>query len=788
MQPNYAMRTLRRSPAFSLTVILTLALGIGASTAVFSAIDRLLLRRLPYPEPDRLLALHETQAGKGFRPVSLPNLFDWRAQSTSFDGVAGFMTRTFGLHEAGTPVSVVMVGMVTSDLFHVLGSGPHLGRMFTEREEFDGAPRIVLTGELWARQFHREREIVGRTVQLNEQPYEVIGILPPDLVFPAPGTRVDAYIPISHGDYSARAAKPLQAVARLKPGVTFAAAQAELRTIGARLAAAWPADNPRGGADMESLDEAWKGSLRRPLMLLTGAALLLLAIVCTNVVNLILARSLGRAREMKIRTALGAGLGDILRQLLAEAVLLCVAGAAFGLLLAGAVLRGLPVVLKQPINLNQPIGGLAVDMEALAFAAAVCLLVTLLCGLAPALSTRRNRHTFRLRQGLVVGQIALSLVLLLSAGAFLRVFLKLVNRYPGFESSHVFYFGIGLPEGHYTDRQTVDFFARLRARLTEIPGVESAGAVARLPLRGRTDTTAFQFEGSGLPSTEWPAVAFNAIDPAYFSALRIPLLAGRSLAWDTDRLDRPPALEVNRAFEKMYAHGGGLIGKRLQLRFWTDLAPKNQLWQIVGVVGDTYQGGLDEPIRPQIYLPISQTGLDGGNYVIRTTRTDSGLAGAVAGAVRSIDPNLERIRLRPLADSVSASLGDRRLPAILTGLFAAIGLSLTVLGLYGTMALEMGQRRKEMAIRIALGATGATIAALVLRRGILLTVAGAAIGALGFIAVGRAIASQLYEVTPADPLNAAIVIAILFVCAVCACLRPAWYAQREAPIAILREM
>jgi len=274
MRLNYALRTLRRSPTFSVTVILTLALGIGASTAVFSAIDRLLLRRLPYPEPDRLLALHETQAGKGFRPVSLPNLFDWRAQSTSFDGVAGFMTRTFGLHEAGAPVSVVTVGMVTSDLFHVLGSGPHLGRTFTEREELDGAPRIVLTGELWARQFHRDREIVGRTVQLNEQPYEVIGILRPDFVFPAPGTRVDAYIPISHRDYGARGAKPLQAVARLKPGVTFASAQAELRTIGARLAAAWPADNPRGGADTESLDEAWKGSLRRPLMLLTGAALL----------------------------------------------------------------------------------------------------------------------------------------------------------------------------------------------------------------------------------------------------------------------------------------------------------------------------------------------------------------------------------------------------------------------------------------------------------------------------------------------------------------------------------
>jgi predicted permease len=362
----YSLRTLRRAPAFTATVTLTLALGIGASTAVFSAMDRLLLRSLPYPEPVRLVALHETQTGKGFRPVSLANLLDWRTESTSFDGVAGFMTRSFGLRYAGSPVSVVMAGMVTSDLFSVLGSGPHLGRTFTEREEFDGAPLIVLTDDLWARQFHRAPDIVGRTVQLNEQPYEVIGILPPDFVFPAPGTHVGAYIPISHRDYGSRSAKPLQAVGRLQPAATFATAQAELRAIGSRLANAWPEENARGGADMEALDEAWKGSLRRPLLLLTIAALLLLAIVCTNVVNLILARSLARAREMEIRTALGAGLTDIVRQLLAEALALCAAGGALGLLLAGAILRGLPIVLRQPVE------GLSIDARALVFASAVC--------------------------------------------------------------------------------------------------------------------------------------------------------------------------------------------------------------------------------------------------------------------------------------------------------------------------------------------------------------------------------------------------------------------------------
>ena len=791
---RYALRTLLRSPVFSATVVLTLALGIGASTAVFGAMDRLLLRRLPYAEPDRLVALHETQTGKGFSPVSLPNLMDWRAQSSAFDGMAGFMTRSFGLRggqgDVGTPIAVIMVGMVTSDLFHVLGAAPRAGRTFSEREELHGEPVIVLADELWVRQFHRAPDMIGRTVQVNEQPYQVIGVLPPDVVFPAPGTHVDAYIPLNHRDYNARGAKPLQAVARLKPQAGFAAAQAELRTIGSRLAAAWPEDNACGGADMESLDDAWKGSLRRPLLLLSVAALLLLAIVCTNVVNLILARSLARTREMDIRVALGAGLADIVRQMLAEALLMSFLGGGLGLLLAFVVLRGLPAVLRLA-GVAQPIADLAVDGGALAFASAICLLVTVLCALAPALfvrSARRNRRSFHWRQTLVVGQIALSLILLLSAGAFLHVFLKLVNRYPGFDSSHVVYFGFGLPEGRYGDRQMVDFHARLREKLGEIPGVEAAGAVWRLPLNGRNLSTSFQFDGAGLPSTEWPAVAFNMVDPAYFPALRIPLLAGRNLAWDTDRLDRPPALMVNRAFEKMYAGDGGLLGKRVQLRFWTDLAPKNQLWQIVGVVGDTYQMGLDQSIRPQIYLAVSQAGLDGGGYVIRTARTDAAFAEAVAAAVHAVDPNLERINLKRLDDFVSQSLGDRRLPAILTGLFAAVGLSLTALGLYGTVALEIGQRRREMAIRVALGATRASITRLVLKRGLLLTFAGTAVGMLGFVAIGRAIESQLYEVAPSDPVNAIGVIFILFACAVCACLRPAWEARRAQPISILREM
>jgi len=370
---------------------------------------------------------------------------------------------------------------------------------------------LVLTDALWARQFNRAADILGRTVQLNDEPYEVIGVLSPGFVFPDPTVSVDAYMPIVHVDYNNREVRPLQAIARLKADAGFGRARSELRAIGSRLAQAYPEDNLRGGADLESLDDAWKGSRRRPLALLTAAAFLLLAIVCTNVVNLMLSRALARRREMSIRMALGAGLSTIVRQMLAESLLLCGGAAVLGLLVAWWALQGLPVVLRFA-GASLPTAGLAVDGSAFTFVMALCLSVTLLCGLAPVLFLRSltlnttikegsgpgmqpGSGAFRLRRRLVAGQVALSLVLLLSAGAFLRVFLKLMNRDPGFRSEQVYRFGFGLPDARYTDRQSAEFHYKLRQKLQEIAGVEAAAAAYRLPLNGRTHTTSFQFEG-----------------------------------------------------------------------------------------------------------------------------------------------------------------------------------------------------------------------------------------------------------------------------------------------------
>lgn len=804
---RYGGRTLRRSAGFTVTVLLTLALGLGGTTAVFCAMDRLLLQAVPYPEPERLVALHETQLGKGYRPVSIANLMDWRAQSTSFRGMAGYMTRTFGLRggagETGSAVSVINTAMVTSDLFPVLGLRPAQGRAFSEQEETAGQRVILLTDELWTRQFDRAADVVGRTVSLNEEPFLVLGILPRGAVFPDPGTVVDAYIPFPHREYSGRGTRPLRAVGRLKAGVPLALAQAEIRAIGRRLGAAYPDDNPQCGADAQPLDDAWKGSLRRPLGLLTVAALLLLAIVCTNVVNLILARALARGREMAIRASLGAGLAAVLRQMLAEALLLSVGGAALGLGLAYALLRALPPVLRYG-GAVPPARAVGLDGAAFAFAAVLCVLVTILFGLAPALLLRRaqlnatmndgsllppmrGRRVFGLRQSLVAGQVALSLVLLLSAGAFLRAFLQLSARHPGFESDQVSYFGFGLPEARYSENQMGRFHETLHRRLEEIPGVEAAGAAWRLPLNGRTNTTAFQFEGAGLKEVEWAWVAWNSVDAAYFEALRIPLLRGRRFSWTLDRPGRPPAVLVNRTFERLYGKTQPVVGRRIQMRFRSEAAPKGALWEIAGVVGDTYQTGLDSAIRPQVYLPVGLTGLDGGVYVVRSARTDAGLAQAVEAAVREVDPDLERIRVHRLTDWVGQSLGDRRTPAVLTGLFALVGLLLTLLGLYGTLALEVRQRRRELAIRVALGADRGSILGLVLARGLVLAGAGAAAGLALFQATAQVLASQLYEVRPDDAGTAAMVLLVLAAGALPACVKPAWTALRQSPVAVLRE-
>ncbi|MBS1875088.1 MAG: ABC transporter permease [Acidobacteria bacterium] len=789
-----ALRTLRRSPGFSAAVTLTLALGIGANTAMFRAIDHALLRPLPYPEPDRLVALHETQTGKGFRPVSLPNLLDWRAQTTTFEAVAGYMRRSFGLRRGAEPPIVIQAGMTTSDLFRVLGKAPLIGRSFTETEEIQGARVIVLTDALWARAFGRNPAVVGSTTLINDEPRVVVGVLPPDFDFAIQGDRMDAFIPLDHADYGKRVVRPLEAIARLKPGVSRDVARTELAAVGARLAQAWPEDNHLGGADLESLDDAWKGSARKPLWLLECAALLLAAIGLTNVVNLMLARALARRRDTAIRVSLGATVGQLVRESLAESLVLSAIGGALAIAAAAACLRFVPLVAARfgdSVRLSE-LGSIGLDASAIGVAIAGSIGAGVVCGLLSVLLSRTVwrgelvrasgaaaslRGQVRVRRALVAAQVGASLILLLSAGLFLRVFVKLATTHPGFESAQVYYFGFGLPEARYDDRRTVDFHRQLTAKLAAIPGVESVGLAWRLPLNGRNLTTSFQFEGAGLPVTEWAWVGRTFVDPGYFETLRIPLLSGRNFSWSVDLPERPGVIIVNRTFERLY---GKAVGRRVQM------GRNGTLVEIVGVVADAYQMSLDKPVRPQFYVPVTQAGLDGGDYMLRTARTDNALSAEVAKAVESVDSGLERIQLHKLDGWVRESLRDRRTGAALTAAFAGVALLLTAIGLYGVVAFEVEQRRHEIAVRMALGADGGAVRRMVMRQGLALVAAGTVVGGGAFAWFGGLLRSQLYGVEPYDPAAIALVAAVLIAFAAAACEGPSRRAVRTDPMRLLR--
>lgn len=805
LEIGHALRSLLRSPGFAIPALITLALGIGANTAMFSATYGLLLKPLPYPDPDRLLALFETRAEQGDQPVSLADLLDWRAQSRGFSGMAAYRPRSFGLLSAGGDVAVVQGGMVTADFFPALGVRPVLGRPFNEREEIGEAAVVLIGHRLWRERLGGAADVLGRRIRLNDVPYTVLGVLPAGFSFPMGGKVPDLYLPLSRKDYGAsREARSLGAIGRLRPGITAAAARTELAGIAARLARSHPDTNAKVGANLTTLDEALRGKNRRPLLLLTGAGLLLLVIACVNVANLLLARFFNRIHRTAIRAALGAGVGGLARQFLAEGLVLSLLGAALGLLTAGVWLRLLPLALPLVGGSGLP-SGLETDPlrlrgSALLFALGLAVATALVFALIPTLLARRSDLQKVLREGgagvtshhrlsssLVVGQVALSVMLLLASGLLLRSFFDLLATDPGFQSAGVLRFGIGLPEKRYdSDRKMLAFHQALFDRLSQLPQVEAAGAAARLPVSGEGFSTGFIFEGAPpAAGEEAPEVAINVASPGYFTALKIPRLAGRGFS-PQDGPDAPRVVLVNRAFARAYSPDRNAVGRRIELSWTSEINPSGTVWEIVGVVGDVRQRALAEEGTAEIYLPVSQYPLDGASYVLRTARRDPELATAVRASVTALDPQLERIELRPFADALRDSLADRRLAMLLTGLFALVALLLTAVGLYGVVAYSVAQRRREIALRLTLGAQVWQVARLVLGQGLRLTVLGTALGLAGFYALGRLIESHLYGVTATDPLTAAGVVAVLALISLLACALPSLRASRTEPMGSIR--
>jgi putative ABC transport system permease protein len=795
------LRTLRRSPGFTISAILTLALGVGANTGAFSALHSLLLKPLPYPDPDRLVSLYETTADRKPRDVAEANLFDWSKRSTLFDSMGAFRPRSFGLTLGNTDaVTVIQTGMATAGFLPAVGVAPSLGRVFTAEEEAADTHVLVLTDRLWRAQFSGDPAVIGRKVFLNEDPFIVIGVMPPGFEFAMDGVVPQAFLPLSRRDYCCTRTGSLSAVGRLKPGVSPDSARAELEAIAAQLTAEYPASNRGRSAGLRPLSDAMTGTRREPLLLLMGAAILLLLIACANVAGLIVARSFARGHEMAIRASLGGGPWQIARPFLAEAVVLAGAGAFAGLLMSRLVLDAIPRFIGDTGQAGQ----LQLDRTAFAFALALAGTLALLLGAAPLLVIRRMdvrglmgsvKNSIGGSRGcsraiLVVAQVAFSAALLLGAGLLMRSFLHVLATSPGFETAHALRFGIGLPEKRYdTDVKLVDFHHRLLDRLGALPGIASAGAVAHFPLRGGAPGPGgtFQIAGSNIPAPQRPHAWTNVASPGYFTAMGIPLLAGRDFSWRDDRPGRHRVAIVNQSFARAYLAGRQPLGTVLDIRWVSDLNPPGSTWEIVGIAGDTRQSNLDRESVPEVFLSMTQVGCDGAGYVVRTGRDDPGLAHAVAASVVREDPRLERVNVLPMQVLIDRSLGSRTAALQLVGVFAALALLLTVVGVYGIVAFRAAERSREMAIRMALGATAAHVQRLVLGHALRLSLAGVAVGFAAFIFAGPLLQNQLYGVALTDPLSiAGVAISILGIALFAAAI-PSRRAAAKSPMSLLRE-
>jgi putative ABC transport system permease protein len=795
------LRTLRRSPGFTVSAILTLALGVGANTGAFSALHTLLLKPLPYPAPDSLVSLYETAADRKPRDVAEANLFDWSKRSALFDSMGAFRARSFGLTLGDTDaVTVIQTGMATAGFLPAVGVAPSLGRVFNADEEATDTHVLVLTDRLWRAQFAGNRAVIGRKVFLNEEPFLVIGVMPPGFEFPMDRVVPQAFLPLSRRDYCCARSGSLSAIGRLKPPASPDAARAELESIASQLAAEYPASNRGRSAGFRPLAEAMTGTRREPLLLLMGAATLLLLIACANVAGLMVARSFARNHEVAIRASLGGGAWQIARPFLAEALMLAGAGALAGLLLSRLVLEAVPRFITDA----DQAGPLQLDASAFGFALALAASLALLLGAAPLLVIRRmdvrglmgsvksgiSGSRGYTRAALVVAQVAFSAALLLGAGLLMRSFLHVLATSPGFETAHALRFGIGLPEKRYnTDLKLVDFHHRLLDRLAAIPGIARTGAVARFPLRGGAPGPGgtFQIAGANLPAPQRPHAWTNVASPGYFAAMGIPLLAGRDFSWRDDRPGRHRVAIVNQSFARAYLAGRQSPGTLLEIRWVSDLNPPGSTWEVVGIAGDTRQSNLDRESVPEVFLSMSQVGCDGAGYVVRTGRDDPGLARAVGASVMEEDPRLERVNVVPMQVLIDSNLGNRTAALQLVGVFAALALLLTAVGVYGIVAFRAAERSREMAIRMALGATAADVQRLILGHALRLSVAGVAAGLAAFVFAGPLLQSQLYGVAISDPLSiAAVAICILGIALLAAAI-PSRRAAAESPMSLLRE-
>ncbi|MGA2738766.1 MAG: ABC transporter permease [Bryobacteraceae bacterium] len=803
---RYALRSLRKSPAFTAVILLTLALSIGANSAIFSVIDGVLLRPLPYPDADRIVRVFFHSASYPRFPLNPFDFRDFRARNRSFESLAGFTRADLQLSGTGQPERFTGFA-VTAGFFHTLGLHPARGHEFTANNEVPGNQmQAILSDRLWRNRFAADPNILGRKITLDSQPFTVVAVMPPGTEHPgneyngvAHGETVDVWWPFAfRGDAAHRGSHYLEAIGRLKPGVTSRQAQAEMGALIAQLAREHPGALDGWQALVIPLYQEIVGPSQRLLLVLLGAVGLVLLIACANAANLLLARASARRREIAVRTALGAGRARLVRQMLTESLLIALLGGVCAVGIAVAGVRALVALLPAGFPRADTIH---VNAAVFGFTLLVALATGVLFGLAPALQAARSdvqdalraggrgasssRGHRRLRSVLVVGEVGLACLLLTGAGLMLRSFVNLLRADPGFRAEHLLTASLSLPDAAYKPLETLRFWGRLTASLDSVAGVRAAGVGTDLPWTGYDDNiSGLTIEGRKPAANEEVHARYHVASPGYFRAVGIPLVRGRFFTAGDD-MKAPLALIVNRSMARHYWPHQDALGKRLTF----EDHPQEKDWMsIVGIVGDVK----DKPDSPAaemaLWWAIDQTPVSVNTMAValRGSTDPALLANDLRQAVHRLDPNLAVANIRPMDDIADANVSTPRFALFLVALFAGLALALAAIGIYGVISYAVSQRTREFGLRMALGAQAGDVRRLVLRQGVNLALLGVALGLVGALALGRVLWSLLYQVRPADPATFVSVAALAIAVAALACYLPARRATAVDPANALR--
>jgi len=803
------LRTLGRNPGFAATAILLLSLGIGANTAIFSVVNAVLLRPLPYQDSGRLMQIWHVPPAKSFPGLTLftvspANYLDWQRQNTSFEDMAAYGGAALNLGGQDRP-EFLQGATVAQGFFSILRVQPALGRTFSPDEDRPGHGHVViLSNELWRDHFSSNPGILGQNIALNGETYNVVGVMPPNFKFPS---WAHLWVPLAwSGERRAvRGNHNYLVIGRLKPGVDLRAAQSELSAISSRLEQLYPEDDKGWGATIIPLRQQLVGDVRPALLVLLGAVAFVLLIACANVANLVLGKILARKREIAIRSALGASRGAILRQVLAETLLLSVSGGAIGLLLARS---GTTLITKFLADRLPRSTEITLDASVLAFTIFLSLFAGTLAGLLPALRFTKTDVNEALKQGqsrgssdsggrktrglLVVSEVALSLVLLIGAGLMVRTLFQLTTLRPGFDSNGVLTLSISLPANKFaTAAGQIAFFERVLQQIRATPGVASAGVIDYLPMDGGGSHQPVQIEGQPvLPMADQPEVDVRSVTAGYMSSMRIPLLTGRDLN-ESDVAGRAPTVLVSESFAKRFWPGQNPLGKHLTLTFYPGVSR-----EVVGVVGDVKLDSLDET-RPvatvywpldQIFAPPSEPWRSFGmSLAVRTAGEPMNSVSAVTAAIHEVDPQAPVIDVMSMNQLISNSLSPQRSNMFLLAAFAGLALVLTAVGIYSVLAYTVRRRVREIGIRMALGASHSDVLKLVVGDGMKPILLGLAIGLAAALALGRVVSSMIYGVRATDPLTFTAVALLLLVVGLLATAVPSYRATRVEPLRTLRE-